>query len=137
MLRRAKFVCATLRFEFSFLSFVCMKLVTHNHTRRKFDHLCTCSGSGSEQLAAMTFETVVIDEATQAVEPSTLVALMHGAGLCYSIDVCWVFTFSDYDFFKFLLQSSMYIGWRSSTIASSVFINIKILCLPLVTHVFF
>jgi hypothetical protein len=41
---------------------------------------CTCSVAGSQQLEdAGTFRMVIIDEATQATEPATLVPLMRGA----------------------------------------------------------
>lgn len=40
----------------------------------------TCSGAGDEgRLKDQTFRVVVIDEATQATEPSTLIPLVRGA----------------------------------------------------------
>lgn len=39
---------------------------------------CTCIGSGSEILDNMTFERVLVDEATQATEPAVLVPLARG-----------------------------------------------------------
>ena len=39
---------------------------------------CTCIGSGGDILDAMTFERVLVDEATQATEPAVLVPLMRG-----------------------------------------------------------
>ena len=39
---------------------------------------CTCIGSGADILDAMTFERVLVDEATQATEPAVLVPLMRG-----------------------------------------------------------
>eukprot|EP01064_Diplonema_japonicum_P039390 TRINITY_DN9858_c0_g2_i3.p1 TRINITY_DN9858_c0_g2~~TRINITY_DN9858_c0_g2_i3.p1 ORF type:complete len:1820 (+),score=296.27 TRINITY_DN9858_c0_g2_i3:167-5461(+) len=47
---------------------------------RKADVVCaTCSGCGVEIIEKVTFRAVLIDEASQATEPSTLVPLMHGA----------------------------------------------------------
>eukprot|EP00300_Choanocystis_sp_HF-7_P012508 c17919_g1_i4.p1 GENE.c17919_g1_i4~~c17919_g1_i4.p1 ORF type:complete len:343 (-),score=60.78 c17919_g1_i4:101-1129(-) len=40
---------------------------------------CTCSGAGSETLDKLRFEIVVIDEAAQSTEPSTLTPLSRGA----------------------------------------------------------
>lgn len=39
---------------------------------------CTCIGSGGDILDAMTFDRVLVDEATQATEPAVLVPLMRG-----------------------------------------------------------
>ena len=39
---------------------------------------CTCIGSGGDILDAMTFDRVLVDEATQATEPALLVPLMRG-----------------------------------------------------------
>lgn len=39
---------------------------------------CTCIGSGGDILDAMTFDRVLLDEATQATEPAVLVPLMRG-----------------------------------------------------------
>jgi len=39
---------------------------------------CTCIGSGSDIIDAMTFDRVLIDEATQATEPAVLVPLNSG-----------------------------------------------------------
>jgi hypothetical protein len=39
---------------------------------------CTCIGSGGDILDAMTFDRVLVDEATQATEPAMLVPLMRG-----------------------------------------------------------
>jgi hypothetical protein len=39
---------------------------------------CTCIGSGGEILDGMFFERVLVDEATQATEPATLVPLTRG-----------------------------------------------------------
>jgi len=39
----------------------------------------TCSGAGSEMLGKLTFPSVLLDEASQATEPSTLVPLVRGA----------------------------------------------------------
>ena len=39
---------------------------------------CTCIGSGGDILDSMTFERVLVDEATQATEPAVLVPLMRG-----------------------------------------------------------
>eukprot|EP00835_Amoeboradix_gromovi_P000478 NODE_17_length_41373_cov_0.337016.p2 type:complete len:879 gc:universal NODE_17_length_41373_cov_0.337016:8591-5955(-) len=39
---------------------------------------CTCVGAGDPRLGRMTFETVVIDEATQATEPESLIPLIMG-----------------------------------------------------------
>jgi len=39
---------------------------------------CTCIGSGGEILDGMIFERVLVDEATQATEPATLVPLTRG-----------------------------------------------------------
>eukprot|EP00756_Hemistasia_phaeocysticola_P019868 Hpha_TRINITY_DN15687_c3_g2::TRINITY_DN15687_c3_g2_i1::g.99073::m.99073/K14326/UPF1, RENT1; regulator of nonsense transcripts 1 len=41
---------------------------------------CTCSGAGADLLEKFTFPSVIIDEASQATEPSVLVPLQHGAG---------------------------------------------------------
>ena len=41
--------------------------------------LATCAGSGSHVLNRYTFRSVVIDEATQATEPESLIPLVHGA----------------------------------------------------------
>eukprot|EP00756_Hemistasia_phaeocysticola_P023373 Hpha_TRINITY_DN15887_c1_g5::TRINITY_DN15887_c1_g5_i1::g.189706::m.189706/K14326/UPF1, RENT1; regulator of nonsense transcripts 1 len=47
---------------------------------RKAQAVCaTCSGSASEILERMFFPAVLLDEASQATEPSSLVPLMHGA----------------------------------------------------------
>ena len=40
---------------------------------------CTCIGSGHELLDGRNFVRVLIDEATQATEPSTLVPIVKGA----------------------------------------------------------
>ena len=39
---------------------------------------CTCIGSGGDILDSMTFDRVLVDEATQATEPAVLVPLMRG-----------------------------------------------------------
>ena len=39
---------------------------------------CTCIGSGGDILDGMTFDRVLVDEATQATEPAVLVPLMRG-----------------------------------------------------------
>lgn len=39
---------------------------------------CTCIGSGGDILDTMTFDRVLVDEATQATEPAMLVPLMRG-----------------------------------------------------------
>jgi len=39
---------------------------------------CTCIGSGGDILDTMTFDRVLVDEATQATEPAVLVPLMRG-----------------------------------------------------------
>lgn len=39
---------------------------------------CTCIGSGGDILESMTFERVMVDEATQATEPAVLVPLARG-----------------------------------------------------------
>lgn len=39
---------------------------------------CTCIGAGGDVLDAMTFERILVDEATQATEPAVLVPLMRG-----------------------------------------------------------
>jgi regulator of nonsense transcripts 1 len=39
---------------------------------------CTCIGSGGDMLDGMTFERVLVDEATQATEPAVLVPLVRG-----------------------------------------------------------
>jgi len=39
---------------------------------------CTCIGSGGDILDAVTFDRVLVDEATQATEPAVLVPLMRG-----------------------------------------------------------
>jgi AAA domain len=39
---------------------------------------CTCIGSGGDILDAMTFDRILVDEATQATEPAVLVPLMRG-----------------------------------------------------------
>lgn len=41
--------------------------------------LATCTGSGAASLSRLRFRTVLIDEATQATEPESLIALVHGA----------------------------------------------------------
>jgi regulator of nonsense transcripts 1 len=40
--------------------------------------LCTCAGAGDHRLQRMTFRTVLIDEATQASEPESMIPLVHG-----------------------------------------------------------
>jgi superfamily I DNA and/or RNA helicase len=40
--------------------------------------VCTCSGAAGRDLAERKFRVVIVDEATQATEPSTLVPLMKG-----------------------------------------------------------
>ncbi|KAF4676766.1 hypothetical protein FOL47_005187 [Perkinsus chesapeaki] len=42
----------------------------------------TCTGSGHPMLDGLTFDSVVIDECTQATEPATLVPLARGAKRC-------------------------------------------------------
>lgn len=43
------------------------------------DVICTtCSGTGDVRLTNMTFRTVLIDEATQATEPESLIPIVHG-----------------------------------------------------------
>ena len=39
---------------------------------------CTCIGSGGDILDSMTFDRILVDEATQATEPAVLVPLMRG-----------------------------------------------------------
>jgi len=39
---------------------------------------CTCIGSGGDILDSMTFDRILVDEATQATEPAILVPLMRG-----------------------------------------------------------
>jgi hypothetical protein len=39
---------------------------------------CTCIGSGGDILDAITFDRILVDEATQATEPAVLVPLMRG-----------------------------------------------------------
>lgn len=41
--------------------------------------VCTCAAAGEARLAEVAFRVVVVDEATQATEPSTLIALVKGA----------------------------------------------------------
>lgn len=40
---------------------------------------CTCIGAGDRRLSKFRFSSVLIDEATQATEPETLIALVRGA----------------------------------------------------------
>ena len=42
----------------------------------------TCTGSGDSALAGRRFRCVVLDEASQATEPATLVPLTQGAEVC-------------------------------------------------------
>eukprot|EP00755_Sulcionema_specki_P010916 Sspe_Gene.7228::Locus_2447_Transcript_1_1_Confidence_1.000_Length_4022::g.7228::m.7228/K14326/UPF1, RENT1; regulator of nonsense transcripts 1 len=52
----------------------------HQDEIRKAQAVCaTCSGSGSEILERMVFPSVLLDEASQATEPSCIVPIMHGA----------------------------------------------------------
>ncbi|EER06512.1 conserved hypothetical protein, partial [Perkinsus marinus ATCC 50983] len=44
--------------------------------------VATCIGSGHQMLDGLTFDSVVIDECTQATEPATLVPLARGAKRC-------------------------------------------------------
>jgi len=44
--------------------------------------LCTCAGAASPTLKPHSFKVVLVDEATQATEPSALVPLMKGAECC-------------------------------------------------------
>eukprot|EP00659_Diplonema_papillatum_P010226 gene10227-15725_t len=47
---------------------------------RRADVVCaTCSGAGCEVLEKVPFFSVLIDEASQATEPSTLIPIIHGA----------------------------------------------------------
>ncbi|KAF9261446.1 ATP dependent helicase [Marasmius fiardii PR-910] len=39
---------------------------------------CTCLGAGDSRLSTMRFRAVVIDDATEAVEPACLIPLVHG-----------------------------------------------------------
>ena len=48
------------------------------HLKRAQVICCTCIGSGGDFLDAMTFDRVLVDEATQATEPAVLVPLMRG-----------------------------------------------------------
>jgi regulator of nonsense transcripts 1 len=48
------------------------------HLKRAQVICCTCIGSGGDILDAMTFDRVLVDEATQATEPAVLVPLMRG-----------------------------------------------------------
>lgn len=41
--------------------------------------VCTCNGAGDARLQEMHFRVVVLDEASQATEASTLVPLVKGA----------------------------------------------------------
>lgn len=50
------------------------------------DVICaTLSGSGHESLAPYTFETVIIDEAAQAIEMSCLIPLKYGCQRCIMV----------------------------------------------------
>ena len=50
------------------------------------DIICaTLSGSGQESLAPFTFETVIIDEAAQAIEMSCLIPLKYGCRRCIMV----------------------------------------------------
>lgn len=53
---------------------------------KEADIICaTLSGSGHEVLAPHTFETVIIDEAAQAIEMSCLIPLKYGAKRCIMV----------------------------------------------------
>ena len=40
---------------------------------------CTCAGAGDPRLNKMKFQTVLVDEATQAAEPECLIPIVKGA----------------------------------------------------------
>lgn len=53
---------------------------------KEADIICaTLSGSGQDVLSAYTFETVIIDEAAQAIEMSCLIPLKYGAKRCIMV----------------------------------------------------
>jgi regulator of nonsense transcripts 1 len=51
---------------------------------------CTCSGAGDSRLLNFRFRRLLIDEATQAVEPETMIPLVMGAKQVGPEGGCWL-----------------------------------------------